>query len=279
MSDRIRAAGAAVALSVAALCAGGAVVLGAVPIDCDAPNLDAVEAQLTIARVHGMAGDSDGVRAAIDAARAELDAIARTCWGPVPSPEPSIPIVTLGGSRTIGGRALSYPADLVELEDGLLRPVDDGGLRADVLTLGDSIAAAEVIGSDLDEPVPPGFRVISLAVGDPSAVLATVGTTDPEAETPTDPVRALGQLVEAIDVDDIDFGDVGPFVFPDGASGAAADFTGLGEDRAVLLDGSFLVRPMPDGDWALGVALAAPGGMDRLRAELAATLLSIGPEG
>lgn len=112
--------------------------------------------------------------------------------------------------------------------------------------------------------MPAGFRVLSLAVGDLAAALALVGVTDPDDTIPTDAIGALGAMVTAAEDDTggtvrIDFGDVSSVTFPDGLEGAAVDVAFVDASEVVLVDGAFLLRPLPDGDWALGVALGAPG--------------------
>ena len=254
---------------------------GAQSVDCADPDLDRIEAEMAVARAAVTAENAVALRAAIDSARAQLDAIAVACWDADASPGPSLPPIDLSGSGTIGGRSIAFPADLVVVEDGLMRPIDQGDLRSDALTVADSAASAELLGSQPDEPVPAGFRVLSLAVGDLAVALASVGVTDPDDTIPTDAIGALGAMVTAAEDDTggtvrIDFGDVSSVTFPDGLEGAAVDVAFVDASEVVLVDGAFLLRPLPDGDWALGVALGAPGGMDRLRPELAATIASIG---
>jgi hypothetical protein len=230
-----------------------------------------------------MAGNREALRAAIDSARAQLDAIAAACWSATASPMPSVPPIDLTGSTSVGGRPIAFPGDLEIVEDSrLMRPIDRDGVQAEVLTVADSQASGQLLSSQPEEPVPAGFRVISLAVGDPAAALAAVGALNTDDTIPGEPIAALEALVAAIE-DQTSSGDVGitfgePAVvmFADGTAGAGVDLQL--RDRAAdetLVAGMFQLRPLPDGDWAVGVAFAAPDGVERIRAELAATLTSI----
>jgi hypothetical protein len=289
VSGRIRSGGVVAAVLAAALMVvpvGGAT---AQSVDCDAPALERIDAEMAVARAAVVAGNRDALRAAIDSARAQLDAIAEACWSATASPAPSLPPIDLGGSTTVGGRPIAFPSDLEIVEDArLMRSVDRDGVQAEALTVADSQESGQLLSSQPEDPVPAGFRVISLAVGDPVATLAAVGSIDADDTIPNEPVAALDALVAAIE-DQTDSGDIGiaftepdVVVFPDGVAGAAVDLrirdTGTDE---TFVTGMFQLRPLPDGDWALGVAFSAPTPEDveRIRAELAATLTSIGGRG
>lgn len=253
-------------------------------VDCEAPALERIDAELAVARAAVVAGNREALRAAVESARTQLDAIADACWGGAASPGPSMPPVDLTGSTTVGDRAIAYPGDLVIVEDaGLLRPVDGEGVQAETLTIADSQESGQLLSSQPEEPVPSGFRVISLAVGEPAAALASVGALETDDAIPAEPVAALDALVAAVEDQtssgdvSITFGEPAVVTFGDGTAGAAVDLQ-LRDTAAdaTLVAGMFQLRPLPDGDWALGVAFAAPDGVERIRAELAATLTSIG---
>lgn len=89
---------------------------GAQSVDCADPDLDRIEAEMAVARA-AVTANAVALRAAIDCARAQLDAIAVACWDADAS-GPSLPPIDLSGSGTIGGRSITFPADLVVVEDG-----------------------------------------------------------------------------------------------------------------------------------------------------------------
>jgi hypothetical protein len=284
VSGRIRSGGVVAAVLAAALVlvpAGGVV---AQSVDCDAPPLERIGAKLAVAQAAVVAGNREALQAAIESARAQLDAIADACFGATASPAPSLLPVDLTGSTSVGGRAIAFPGDLEVVEgDGLMRSVDRDGVQAETLTVSDSQESGQLLSSQPEEPVPAGFRVISLAVGDPVATLAAVGSIDADDTIPNEPVAALDALVAAIEEQtnsgdiDIAFTEPDVIVYSDGIAGAAVDLrirdTATDE---TFVSGMFQLRPLPDGDWALGVAFAAPSEVERIRADMAATLTSIG---
>lgn len=260
------------------------VVTSAQAVDCAAPDLAGIEAEMAVARAAVVAGNTAALEAAITSAQAQLAAIAEACFGAARTPAPSLPPIDLTGSATVGGRPVAFPGDLEVVEDaGLLRPVDRDGLVAETLTVADSQTSGTLLSSQPEEPVPSGFRVISLAVGGPAATLASVGAIDADQTVPDEPLAALDALVTAIEAEASDgdigiiFTEPGAVTFGDGAVGAAVDLRirDAATDET-LVAGMFQLLPLPDGDWALGVAFASAEGVEQIRGALSATLASIG---
>lgn len=280
-----RPGGVMIAVVLAAATAGAfPVATSAQAVDCADPDLAGIEAEIAVARAAVTAGNEIALQAAIESAQAQLAAIAAACFGATGSPAPSLPPIDLGGSATVGGRPIAFPRDLEVVEDAdLLRPVDRDGVQAETLTVADSQRSGTLLSSQPEEPVPAGFRVISLAVGDPVATIASVGPIDTDETIPDEPVAALDALVTAIETDAdsgdirIAFTDPDAFTFGDGVAGASVDLRiAASATDETFVAGTFQIRPLPDGDWALGVGFASAEGLEQVRAELAATLASIG---
>jgi hypothetical protein len=268
------------------------------PMRCDTSDLDAIAMQVQIARTADEAGDRALLLAAVKLAREDLGRIAEAC-GPVATPVPATPLpvgpapsasaapspsalpADLGVSATLGRYTFRRPADLIRLEEVILRPIDQAGVTSQAVTYGDSAATGDLLGHQLTAVVPDTFRVIGVAIGDPGAALASVGLFDPSQPVPPTVVGALQAVGDRAASSSADSSvplvvhDARPMTFPGGEEGAIMTMDFTDSDGALLAQGGFAVRPLASGDWALGVGLASQSGFDRIGDELGRTLASI----
>lgn len=255
------------------------------PTSCTTPELAAIDGELLKARVAIAAGDEEMLRTTLTQARDALDALVEACWGAAASPAPSTIPVDLGATATLDGFSFGYPADLQVLETELLRPVERDGVAAGTITLGDSPASGELLSSRLTAAVPDSFRVISLAVGDPIATLASVGAFETSDSVPTSPLeaaRSLGERIEQVSRDSdlpIKVQSVRAVAFPSGEEGASLVIDFTDGDGGILARGGFAIRPLPGGVWLLGVAVSSDAGFTRIGDDLGAVLASVTGDG
>ena len=277
----------AVSATMATVAAPGGVV--AQSVDCDAPDLDRVHAEVAVARAAVAAGNRAALIAAVESARDQLDAILAACTGgsvepsalPSNTPQDSLPPVALDETLQADTFTVDHPASLRRLDADVLRSIEREE-SAEAVTLGDSEATAELASGPLDAPLPPPARRLSLAVGDPAAVLASIGIFDQEDATPESPVAAMAELATLLTEEApsgptlITAGAPGEVLLPDGSTGASLEIAfANAESGTAIADGQFLLRGLADGSWALSVAIVPPGALPAFAPVLAAVLASV----
>jgi len=258
-------------------------------VDCAAPDLDRIDAEVSVARAAVMAGNRAALIAAAQSARDQLDAILAACTGgsggpsaaPTIGPLASVPPVTLDETLAADTFTISHPSSLRRLEADVLRSSDRGG-SAEAVTLGDSEATGQFTAGPLDEPLPPTARLLSLAVGDPAAVLASIGIFDQDDATPESPAAAMTALATRLMEEGpsgparITAGATGEVPLPDGSTGASLDLAFANAESGIAIaDGRFLIRELDPGSWALSVTIVPPGELPGYAPVLAAVLASV----
>ena len=267
------------ALSLVSLCAWvtpGATL--AQSADCESIDLAVVRDHLDAAEEASAIGDRAMLAASLLSARDAVIELAEACPAPVASLAP----VELGVLLPLDTFTLRHPDTLEVLEEDLLRSTERGG-GAEAVTLGDSQATGELISRSLEAPMPPTAAALGIAFGSPAAVLAAVGSSDPDDPAPGSPEAALEALAAAIAEatanasSQVTSTAVESLVLPDGTRVAVLPIEFVGEDADLRAVGRFLVRDLGDGRWALAVAVAAPGSFDALADQALAVLASIQP--
>jgi hypothetical protein len=250
------------------------------PVDCGRLDLETVRARLVAAEVAALTGDRDALTEAVTAARDELDGILAACPSVDGSPEP----VELGAEVRMDTFRLEVPRTMVRIEEGLLQdvPGSGGAPGAETVTYADSRASADALrAGPPTEPVPVSTQVLSVGVGSPTLILATLGlfdATDPAPTTVETALRTVATRVVEETADTsapVQAGEVEPFTFEDGTPGARLGVTWVDADGAPLAAGWLLLRGPSDSRWAIGVTLGSPLATDALAALGRASLATV----